>query len=50
MAILLRHRTDAVGPEAAAQLLMSPQLADHDRAVERDLVFGLRSDTSSLDT
>jgi tetratricopeptide (TPR) repeat protein len=49
MAILLRHLTRAVGPEAAARLLMSPHLADPDRVVVRDLVFGPRSGSSPLD-
>lgn len=44
MARLLRHLADAVGPDAAAQLVMSPDLAEPDRGVVRDLVFGLRSD------
>lgn len=49
MATLLRHLTGAVGPETAAQMVMSFQLADPDRTVVRDLVFGLRSDANPLD-
>jgi hypothetical protein len=49
LAILVRHLTDAVGPETAARLVTSLHLADPDRAVARDLVFGLRSDPSPLD-
>jgi len=49
MATLLRHLTDVVGPEAAAQFVSSPDLADPDRAVVRDLIFGLRSDPGPLD-
>lgn len=48
MAMLLRHLTDAVGPEAAAQVVMSGHLAGPDRAVVRDLVFGVRSDPRRL--
>lgn len=44
LALLLRHLSDAIGPEAAAQRLLSGELADVDRVVARDLVFGLRSD------
>jgi len=43
MAILVRYLNDAVGPETAARLVASLQLDEPDRAVARDLVFGLRS-------
>lgn len=43
IALLLRYLTTAVGPDAAARLLMSPHLAEADRAVVRDLVLGLSS-------
>lgn len=49
IASLLRHLTGAVGPEVAARMVMSDHLADPDRVVVRDLVFGLRSDPSPLD-
>ena len=49
MATLFRHLTDAIGPEAAARLLISANLMDIDRAVARDLVFGQRSDTNPFD-
>jgi|GEM_PF-3853376 len=41
MRILLEHLTAAVGAEAAARLIMSEHLADKDRAIVRDLVFGI---------
>ncbi|MDF1597100.1 MAG: hypothetical protein P1T08_13555 [Acidimicrobiia bacterium] len=41
MATLLEHLTAAVGAEAAARLVMSENLADEDRAIVRDLVFGI---------
>ena len=44
IALLLRYLTTAVGPDAAARLLMSPHLEEPDRTVVRDLVLGLRSD------
>jgi hypothetical protein len=40
MATLLGHLTEAVGADAAARLVLSEYLADEDRAVVRDLVFG----------
>ena len=49
VALMLRHLTEAVGPEVAARMVMLPHLADEDRAVVSDLVFGLRSDASPLD-
>lgn len=42
MGMLLRELMEAIGPEAAARLVLSPHLADADRAVVLDLVFGLR--------
>lgn len=44
MAILLGHLTEAVGVQGAARLIMSEHLADEDRAVVRDLVFGIGPD------
>lgn len=41
MATLLEHLTKAVGAEAAARLVMSESLAAEDRAIARDLVFGI---------
>src|SRR5204862_188075 len=41
MANLLEHLTAAVGAEAAARLVMSEHFADEDRAIVRDLVFGI---------
>lgn len=50
MTTLLRHLTDALGPEAAAQLVLSQHLTDADRTVVRDLVFGLRSSPTPLES
>lgn len=41
MTILLQHLTAAIGAEAATRLILSEHLADEDRAVVRDLVFGI---------
>ncbi len=41
MTILLQHLTAAIGAEAATRLILSEHLADEDRAVLRDLVFGI---------
>jgi hypothetical protein len=41
MATLLEHLSEAMGAGAAARLLLSEHLADEDRAVVRDLVFGI---------
>jgi hypothetical protein len=41
MATLLKHLTAAIGAQAAAQLIMSEHLANEDRSVVRDLVFGI---------
>jgi hypothetical protein len=40
MTILLEHLTAAIGAEAATRLILSEHLADEDRAIVRDLVFG----------
>lgn len=50
IATLLRYLTGAVGPEVAARMVMSDHLAEPDRVVVRDLVLGLRSDPSPLDS
>lgn len=49
MATLLRHLAEAVGAEAAARLVLSEHLADEDRAVARDLVFGVGSSPTAFD-
>jgi tetratricopeptide (TPR) repeat protein len=41
MATLLEHLTAAIGAQAAARLIMSEHLANEDRSVVRDLVFGI---------
>lgn len=41
MTILLQQLTPAIGAEAAARLILSEHLAAEDRAVVRDLVFGI---------
>lgn len=45
IALLLRHLTTAIGPDAAARILLSPHLAEPDRTVVRDLVLGLRPES-----
>jgi hypothetical protein len=41
MTMLHQHLTAAIGAEAATRLILSEHLADEDRAVVRDLVFGI---------
>lgn len=41
MATMLEHLTAAIGAQAAARLIMSEHLANEDRSVVRDLVFGI---------
>lgn len=48
-ATLLKFLNESLGPGAAAQLLTSSDLAEPDRVVMRNLVFGLGSRPSPLD-